>query len=235
MISQINFLDWLPSIASALLVVSYGFRDMKWLRLIVVSASVIDIGFYYETHPAYSLWLDIGRPVVLIMINAYQLFLLYREARPIRFSEEAALLYRQLFSGLTPGEFIKLLQEGALETLEPGTQLTRKDSPVESVYVLVSGELEVKIGDVVINRLARAGTLIGEVGYMTRSSASADVFAVGKGRVLGFSADAIERLRLRKPDLHLKLTGIFSSGIAEKLRDSDARLVQHLKSRPESV
>jgi hypothetical protein len=70
---------------------------------------------------------------------------------------------------------------------------------------------------------------------MTRSSASADVFAVGKGRVLGFSADAIERLRLRKPDLHLKLTGIFSSGIAEKLRDSDARLVQHLKSRPESV
>jgi hypothetical protein len=235
MIGQIDFLDWLPGIATGLLVISYGFRDMKWLRFLVVTASVIDIGFYYETHPAQSMWIDIGKPVVLILINAYQLVLLYREARPIRFSPEAALLYRHVFSGLTPGEFNQLLHEGKLETLIAGSQLTREGSPVESVYALLSGELEVKIGDVVINRVARAAALVGEVGYLTYSPASADVFAVRESRVLRFPVATIERLKSKKPDLHLKLVGILSGEIAKKLRDSDARLMRHVQTRGEPI
>jgi CRP/FNR family transcriptional regulator, cyclic AMP receptor protein len=235
MIGQIDVLNMLPGIASVLLAVSYGFRDMKRLRLLVVMASVIDLGFYYETHPTQSMWINIGNPVVLILINAYQLFLLHRESRPILFSEEATLLFRQLFSGLTPGEFHKLLEESTIETLVAGSLLTQKGKPVESVYALLTGELEVRIDGVVINRIERAGTLIGEVGYVTHAPASADVLALAECRVLRFSAETIERIRARRPDLHLKLTGILSSGIAQKLRDSDERLMQRLKALGEAV
>lgn len=231
---HINLVDWLPGIASGLLVLSYALRNIKWLRLLVLGASVIDIVVYYVTHPGQPMWIPVGKQILIMGINVYQLFVLYKEARPINFSTEAASLYRQTFAVLTPGEFQKVLRVGSFETLSPGSQLTQKDTPVEAVYVLLSGELDVTLGGVTLATMTQSGTLVGEMGYITRTNASADVRVALECRVFRMPVNRIERLRRKRTDLHVKLIGILSGGIAEKLRRSDERLVSHLQEQPGS-
>jgi hypothetical protein len=229
---EVTLLDWLPALASGLLVLSFALRDIKWLRLLVLAASVVDITVYYATHHGQPMLIPIGKQVVLIGINLYQLYSLYREARPIRFSEEADLLYRRAFADLAPGEFNRLLQSGSFESLPAGAQLTRKDQPLDAVYVFLSGELDVKLGETVLTRLLKPGTFVGDMGYITQTAASVDVLACRESRVFRMPIDALEELHRVKPELHIKLTGILSGGIAEKLRLADARLLARLHERP---
>jgi len=51
--------------------------------------------------------------------------------------------------------------------------------PEAALYVLASGTLEVRVGDRVIARMTEPGSVIGEIGLLLGTPASADVAAVG--------------------------------------------------------
>lgn len=231
MFDHFTVFHWLSGLSYALLAFSYALRDIKWLRIVAIGGCLIDLVVYYAIRPGQPLWGQLGFTAVIILVNLYQLFVLYRETRPIDFSDEAAFLHREVFAGLAPGEFKRLLQTGSFDTLEPGTQITHQGTPVETVYVLLSGEMEVRTGDVVLARMSRAGDLIGDMGYITGMPASADVVAQTEARVFRLPVRALERLRSTRPELHVKLSGILSGAMAEKLRRADTTIVSHYQQQ----
>jgi hypothetical protein len=226
--------EWLSGLSYILLALSYASRNIKWLRTLVLGASLLDMGVCYGTRAGASMWAQLFVTLLIILVNLYQLYVLYRESRPIHFSDEAASLHQRAFADLTAGEFNRLLQCGTFETLAAGAQLTRKGQPLEAVYVFLAGELDVKLGEVVLTRLINAGTFIGDMGYITGSSASVDVLVARASRLFRLPVAELEALRRARPDLHIKLRGILSGGIADKLRQSDARLLAHLDERPQA-
>ena len=58
------------------------------------------------------LWAAIGWNVLFSVINAYQVYLLWLERRPVLFSGEEQHLYQLAFRTLTPREFKKLVAIG---------------------------------------------------------------------------------------------------------------------------
>jgi CRP-like cAMP-binding protein len=55
--------------------------------------------------------------------------------------------------------------------------------PESALYVLVSGTLEVRVGDRVIASVTEPGSIVGEIGLLLGTPASADVGAVGEAVV----------------------------------------------------
>jgi hypothetical protein len=233
MFEHFSLIHWLSGLSYGLLAFSYALRSIKWLRIVAVGGCVIDLVVYYAIRPGQPMWLQLGFTTVIILINLYQLFVLYRESRPIDFSYEARFLHRQVFAGLSTGEFNKLLQAGRFDTAQPGTQITRKDMPVETLYVLLSGEMDVRVDDTVVARMVRAGTLIGDMGYITGMPASADVVVQTPSRVFMLPVKTMDRLQSERPELHIKLTGILSGGMADKLRRADAHFVSRFPQQAE--
>lgn len=64
-----------------------------------------------------------------------------------------------------------------------GESVITNGEPAPALYVLASGELEVRAGGRVVMRLTRPGDIVGEIGLLLGTAASADVVAVGSTAV----------------------------------------------------
>ena len=91
-----------------------------------------------------------------------------------------------------------LVAAGERQVLEPGAVLIREGVPIDAVYVVLDGELEVwqgPAGGRAIGRLA-AGEIVGEMSFVDASPPSATVRASSGAAVLRIARDRLlERLQ----------------------------------------
>jgi len=73
--------DYFIHAANILLLIAYSVRDVLWLRLFAVAASLIAIP-YYVLQPTL-LWAPLAWSVVFAGINLFQSWLLFVERRPV--------------------------------------------------------------------------------------------------------------------------------------------------------
>jgi CRP-like cAMP-binding protein len=92
----------------------------------------------------------------------------------------------------------------------PGDVIISEGGSSDSVYVLVSGALEVRRGDVVINTIGHPGALVGEVSHLLRTTTASTVVATETSR-LRHAADGTELLS--RPEV-IRLVAV---GLAERL------------------
>lgn len=74
-------------------------------------------------------------------------------------------------------------------TIGAGDVLVTEGSPSEGLWVLVSGALDVRKGDVVVNTITLPGALVGEMSELLGRPSSATV-AASEPTVLRYAADA---------------------------------------------
>ena len=97
--------DLLAFVTFSINAFSYVMRDIKWLRIITIIAMFGDLVVYYNIRPGSPLWVQFGMSALIIVINTYQLYVLWREKQASHFEGDAGWLYRHVFAPLTPGEF----------------------------------------------------------------------------------------------------------------------------------
>ena len=97
------------------------------------------------------------------------------------------------------------------QTFEPGAVVVREGETAGAIWVLVSGALLVRKGDVVVNTITRPGAVIGEVSALLGTAYSATVQASERS-VLHHAADAQALL-----DSHPAITRLVAVGLAERL------------------
>lgn len=219
MILDLGVFDGLAAFSYGLIALSYAMRSIRWLRIITVAACTLDIVIYYYIRPGQPMWVQMVMSVLFIVINADQLYVLWKEGREDIFEPEARQLYASVFRLLSPGEFRRLLGVGSFLSLNKGDVLLHKDTHPDAISVVLSGALVVKLGDEALNRIL-VGGFAGEMSYFTGYPASVDVEAESATRVFRVTLVEFERLRHTHPDMHMKLTGILGRDIAEKLRQT---------------
>jgi hypothetical protein len=131
--------DYFIHAANVLLLIAYSVRDVLWLRLFAVAASLIAIP-YYVLQPTM-LWAPLAWSVVFAGINLFQSWLLFVERRPVKLTVEEEEIRRLAFQSLPPRKVLQVLSIGSWVTAEVGERLIEQGKLPDSVSLIVRGKV----------------------------------------------------------------------------------------------
>src|SRR5690242_13844823 len=143
--------DYFIHAANVLLLVAYSVRDILWLRLFAVAASLIAIPFYV-LQPT-TLWAPLAWSAVFAGINLVQSCLLFIERRPVKLTPEEDEIRRLAFRELAPRKVLQVLSIGSWTTVQSGERLIEKGTLPDAVLLIVRGKV----------RVARDGRVLGDL------------------------------------------------------------------------
>ncbi len=149
-------------------------------------------------------------------------------ARFFDYPDEDAAPEREFafLGGLSPAEWQRLIDVMERRRFAAGAVVIASGEADRSLYLVASGSVEVVVGE---GRRARSvrvqgpGTILGEVAFFDGRPRSATVRAVEAAELLRLSADALEMLAARHPDLGRKVLTDLGRILALRLRHAEAR------------
>ena len=208
--------DYFIHAANILLLVAYSVRDILWLRLFAVGASVVSIP-YFLLQPA-TLWAPFGWTVVFAGINLLQSWRLFMERRPVKLTAEEEEVRRLLFKDLPPRKVLQVLSIGSWVTAERGERLIRNGTVPDAVTLIVRGKVRVAKDEQVIGVL-ESGQLVGSA--LILSGVQADVEAVVESPVRGmrWQVGTLERYLDANPDTRAAMQRHLARDLAKKVED----------------
>ena len=133
--------DYFIHAANILLLVAYSVRDILWLRLFAVGASVVSIP-YFLLQPT-TLWAPLAWTIGFAGINMLQSWRLFMERQPVKLTAEEAEVRRLVFQDLPPRKVLRVLSIGSWVTAEPGERLIESGAVPDAVSLIVSGKVRV--------------------------------------------------------------------------------------------
>jgi signal transduction histidine kinase len=133
-----------------------------------------------------------------------------------------------LFADLTPEEIASLVASAERVSLKPGEKLIEEGAPGDSMYVILSGELEVSKRDQdreIVLATRRPGEFLGEMSLLEGAPRGATVRAVRDSELLAIGPEAFRQLIESRPST---ATTVLRT-VASRLRSTEASLVQSEK------
>ena len=195
-------MDYLVHVAYVLYLLSYSVRDIMWLRILTIVASVPLVPYYYfqpKTLWAPMIWLG-----VFMVVNLLQLLLVLRERRPAAMSAEQSQLHTGLFAELSPRDFLRLFALAMPLPLVPGQRLLTSGDPGPGLTLIREGRaISVRSGV----RTAEFGPddFVGEVEFALNRRAESDVVVTDAGGCLFWSSADLERFFRDRPHVRASL------------------------------
>lgn len=206
--------DYFIHAANILLLVAYSVRDILWLRLFAVAASLIAMP-YYVLQPTL-LWAPLIWSAVFAAINLYQSWRLYLERRPVRLTPEEEEVRRLVFRDLAPRKVLQVLSIGSWTTAETGERLIESGKSLDVLPLIVRGKVQVTKGERVIGEL-RAGNFVGSALLLSGAPADVDAVAVEPVRAMRWEVGTLERYLSANPETRIVMQGHLARDLAGKV------------------
>ena len=199
--------------ANVLLLVAYSVRDILWLRLFAVTASLISIP-YFLLQPA-PLWVPIGWSSVFAAINLLQSWRLFVERRPVKLTPEEEQARRLFFEDLPPRKVLQVLSIGSWTTAELGEQLLERGKCPTVASLIVRGKVRVTKDGALLGNLVE-GDIVGSALLLTGTSADVDAVVEEPSRVLRWDVETLERYLVANPEVRIVLQRHLARDLARK-------------------
>ena len=148
-----------------------------------------------------------------IAISALGIARLAAGALLTRFTEDERLVVDKVVPGLAKHAARRFLESGIWVEGARGDRLTVEAEPVAHLACLVSGSATASIGGRAVGRIG-AGGLIGEIGSLRETPASATMILDGPARYFAVGAARLRQLARRDP----LLAGALEASLSEELR-----------------
>jgi CRP-like cAMP-binding protein len=200
--------------ANILLVVAYSVRDILWLRLFAVAASLITIP-YFVLQPTM-LWAPLCWSVVFAAINSVQSWRLIMERRPVKLMPDEEEIRRLAFRDLPPRKVLQVLSIGSWTTLEVGQRLIESGKRPETVSLIVRGKVRVTKDGRVLGELV-AGDFVGSALILSGVPADVDAVTVEPGRAMRWEVGALERYLAANPETRTLMLKEVARDLAGKM------------------
>jgi hypothetical protein len=211
---DIHLADLLVNLSNILLLVAYSVRDILWLRWFAVAAALTNIPYYLLQGTV--LWPPVVWGVVFMVINLYQIAVIYLERRPVVLSADEQQLYDLGFRTLRPREFVSLSLVGEWRDAEAGERIVTEGELVSCVCIPISGSTEVRRQGERIGTL-RPGQLIGTGLALSGDPSPVEVTFTEPARYMRWSLPSLRRFVDQRPDLRVTLQGLVNRDLAGKL------------------
>ena len=206
--------DYFIHAANILLLVAYSVRDILWLRLFAVGASVVSIP-YFLLQPT-TLWAPLAWTIGFAGINLLQSWRLFMERQPVKLTAEEAEVRRLVFQDLPPRKVLHVLSIGSWVTAEPGERLIESGAVPDAVSLVVSGKVRVTKDEQIIGMLG-AGQIVGSA--LILSGIQSDVEAVVENRVraIRWQVGTLERYLNANPETRTAMQRHVARDLAMKV------------------
>jgi hypothetical protein len=144
--------DYFIHAANVLLLVAYSVRDMLWLRMFAVAASLMSIP-YFLFQPTV-LWAPLAWTIGFAGINLFQSWRLFLERQPVKLTAEEQELRQLAFRDVPPRKVLQVLNIGVWSSEPSEKRLLESGRVPDHLLLIVRGSV----------RVARAGSDIGMLG-----------------------------------------------------------------------
>ena len=199
--------------ANILLVVAYSVRDILWLRLFAVAASLITIP-YFVLQPTM-LWAPLCWSVVFAAINSVQSWRLIMERRPVKLTPDEEEIRRLAFRDLRPRKVLQVLSIGSWTTFGVGERLLESGKLPDTVSLIVRGKVRVTnngdVGELV------AGDFVGSALILSGIPADVNAVTVAPGRAMRWEVGALERYLAANPETRTVMLKEVARDLAGKM------------------
>ena len=222
--------------ANVLLLVAYSVRDILWLRLFAVAASLISLP-YFVLQPTPQ-WPPIAWSVVFAGINSFQSWRLYLERRPVKLTPDEEEVRRLAFAQLPSRKVLQLASLGSWTTAAAGERLIEHGTPVAAIALVLRGKVRVSKDERVLGELG-AGDIVGSALALSGAPAEVDAVTVEPVRALRWEVATLRRYLEADPETRIVFQRHLTLDLAGKLRRlgdrdgfrdrdvGDERLVKH--------
>ena len=206
--------DYFIHAANILLLVAYSVRDILWLRLFAVAASVVSIPYFLLQ--SATLWAPLVWTIGFAGINLLQSGRLFMERRPVKLTAEEAEVRRLVFQDLPPRKVLHVVSIGSWVTAEPGERMIESGTVPNAVLLIISGKVRVTKDGQFFGVLG-AGQIVGSA--LILSGVPADVEAVVETRVraVRWEVDTLERYLSANPDTRTTMQQHLARDLAMKV------------------
>ena len=121
-----------------------------------------------------------------------------------------------------------VLNSSSLLQCEPGDHIIKEGSIDSRIYVLLSGELEVRVGSKKVAAITRIGEVFGELALVNHDKRLASVIASSKAVCLAVDQKFLQDIHPREedPDFHAALYEFVARLVVRKLEATSRRLAE---------
>ena len=218
--------------ANVLLLVAYSVRDILWLRLFAVAASLISLP-YFVLQPTPQ-WAPIAWSVVFAGINAFQSWRLYLERRPVKLTPDEEEVRRLAFAQLPSRKVLQLVSLGSWTTAAPGERLIEHGTPAGAIALVVRGKVRVSKDGRVLGELG-AGDIVGSALVLSGAPAEVDAVTVEPVRALRWEVATLRRYLEADPETRIVFQRNLTRDLAGKLRRLGEDYLRQPPSPGESI
>jgi CRP-like cAMP-binding protein len=200
--------------ANILLLVAYSVRDILWLRLFAVAASLISLPYFIlQPEP---LWEPIIWSGVFAAVNSFQSWRLFMERRPVKLTPEGEEIRRLVFSDLPSRKVLQILSLGVWRTVEIGERMLERGKSVEAIAVIVRGKVRVTRDDRVLGQLV-AGHIVGSALLVSGVTSDVDAVVVEPVRCMRWEVEPLDRYLAANPETRIVLQKHLARDLAGKM------------------
>ena len=200
--------------ANILLLVAYSVRDILWLRLFAVAASLISLPYFIlQPDP---LWEPIIWSSIFAAINSFQSWRLFVERRPVKLTPEEEEIHRLAFPDLPSRKVLQILSLGAWTTLEIGQRMLERGKSVEVIAVIVRGKVRITRDDRVFGELG-PGHIVGSALLLSGVAADVDAVVVEPVRCVRWEVEPLDRYLAANPETRIVLQKYLARDLSGKL------------------
>jgi CRP-like cAMP-binding protein len=162
------------------------------------------------------LWEAIAWAVLFMIINAYHVWRLWMERRPVELSSDEAKVYDLTFFPLGARQFVELARLGRWADQKPGDVLLRRGEPIVELAVPITESVEAKMGGKQFGRYP-AGAIIGASALFDPRLPHMEAIAGENCRVLWLPISVIKERSRRDSQLARTLDRVAREDLARKL------------------
>jgi CRP-like cAMP-binding protein len=206
--------DYFIHAANVLLLVAYSVRDVLWLRLFAVAASLIAIPFYV-LQPTV-LWAPLAWSVVFAGINLFQSWLLILERRPVKLTAEEEEIRRLAFQSLPPRKVLQVLSIGSWITADNGVRLIEQGKLPDSLPLIVRGKVRLSKDGRVLGDLG-PGDLVGSALILSGIAANVDAVVEEPIRAMRWQIDTLKKYLSANPETRTVMQRHLAHDLAGKI------------------
>jgi len=196
-------------LAFGLIAFSFLVKDILWLRVVSILASLFSI-FYNYIIPAEPMWIAVGWNMVFIALNLYHIAVLIYEKRPVKMDDKNNELYETLFKDMTPVEYLKVSKIAEWKTLKSGETIIKQGMPVKDLHLIYNGTVDVAVDATKVAEL-KDGQFVGEMSFLTEKPATATCVVKHDSEILVWRQREFKELLKRNPSLYYSIQSLLSA------------------------
>ncbi len=193
--------------------VALAIRDVLFLRIVLSFANMLQVVYQYgfNDNPDIAVW-----NALFLIINIIQVVKLMKERAPVKIPDDIEDIYRTKFSDMTHREFLYFWSLGKQRDVED-CSIIKEGEYQKNLFLILSGNASVSRDDRVIATLHRP-EFVGEISFITREPASANVDADGRLYYIEWNQDELRRMKVKNSTFWTKLNQCLGEDLARKIK-----------------